>query len=606
MSNTAGRPSLLRTLAILAVLQTCLYGGIAFLSWEFDFDRAGVERPIVPVLVLFAAAFVAYLFAIRISTRAVQDRRLLAVIIGPAIVFRTVLLFSVPIQEIDIYRYVWDGAVSNAGVHPFQFSPEQVRIAAFKKGSGTVVRSTLRAVPATVPDPFLNADLRRIIRTLDHEPAMVDVLRRVHFGELPTIYPPVSQAVFAASEFMVPANSSVATHVFIMKCWLVGFDVATLFVLIGLLKLCRKPLGLCLIYAWCPLLLKEVANSGHLDAIAVFLTTLAVYLTVRLLVALKQSERSSVSKIMYGCGVALVLALAVGAKLYPVVLAPLVFAVLAGRIGFTKSLMPAAAFVGVTLCVVWPMLRRDFGTPPPSSTVAVVEAPPAATAPPTIVNGVPASDPSLGVTTFLRRWEMNDFLFLLVVENLKPNSQVPPERMAWFSIVPDGLRQQLVAAVTSSVGVTVTEVPFLCARAITAGVFLLLAGCFAWRAARTPDVSAFCEAGFLTLAWFWLLCPTQNPWYWTWALPLLPFARSRVWLLMSGLALLYYLRFWLSYHFPDTSILGSGYAGAQFFDFVVTWIEFAPWLVWLTVESLWPNRQRLPVSQPRAPAHGVD
>ena len=33
----------------------------------------------------------------------------------------------------------------------------------FKKGSGTVVRSTLRAVPATVPDPFLNhAPLGRI------------------------------------------------------------------------------------------------------------------------------------------------------------------------------------------------------------------------------------------------------------------------------------------------------------------------------------------------------------------------------------------------------------------------------------------------------------
>jgi hypothetical protein len=28
---------------------------------------------------------------------------------------------------------------------------------ASKKGSGTVVRSTLRAVPATVPDPFLDA-----------------------------------------------------------------------------------------------------------------------------------------------------------------------------------------------------------------------------------------------------------------------------------------------------------------------------------------------------------------------------------------------------------------------------------------------------------------
>ena len=40
---------------------------------------------------------------------------------------------------------------------------EQLTTQGFKKGSGTVVRSTLRAVPATVPDPFLNhAPLRRI------------------------------------------------------------------------------------------------------------------------------------------------------------------------------------------------------------------------------------------------------------------------------------------------------------------------------------------------------------------------------------------------------------------------------------------------------------
>ena len=32
----------------------------------------------------------------------------------------------------------------------------KTRLRGFKKGSGTVVRSTLRAVPATVPDPFLN------------------------------------------------------------------------------------------------------------------------------------------------------------------------------------------------------------------------------------------------------------------------------------------------------------------------------------------------------------------------------------------------------------------------------------------------------------------
>ena len=38
----------------------------------------------------------------------------------------------------------------------------------FKKGSGTVVQSTLQAVPATVPDPFLNhVEFRHIVRRWD-------------------------------------------------------------------------------------------------------------------------------------------------------------------------------------------------------------------------------------------------------------------------------------------------------------------------------------------------------------------------------------------------------------------------------------------------------
>ena len=102
----------------------------------------------------------------------------------------------------------------------------------------------------------------------------------------------------------------------------------------------------------------------------------------------------------------------------------------------------------------------------------------------------------------------------------------------------------------------------------------------------------FCEAGFLTLAWFWLLCPTQNPWYWTWALPLLPFARSRVWMAVSGFVLLYYLRFWLTYDWADTSVLGTGYMGSAFFDFVVTWLEFAPWFAWLTAGFFLRHRDK--------------
>ncbi len=106
----------------------------------------------------------------------------------------------------------------------------------------------------------------------------------------------------------------------------------------------------------------------------------------------------------------------------------------------------------------------------------------------------------------------------------------------------------------------------------------------AWCVRRTlqnPDVAVWLESAFLTLAWFWFLSPTLNPWYWTWVMPLLVFARSRVWQWMSGVVMLYYLRFWFIYQFPDTPLAGTPYAGAAFFDFVVTWLEFGPWLACL-------------------------
>jgi len=558
VGNGSSDRAALKTLAVLAVLSTCLYGLISLMSWRFEFDQPGSERPIVEVLVLFAAAFISYLFAIRIAARARQDRQLLAMIVVPAIVFRVVLLFSVPIQEVDIYRYLWDGAVSTTGVSPFRYSPDQVRAAA----------SSVSA----------DEELQELVGMLDREPALVEILRRVHFGQLPTIYPPVSQAVFAAAAFTTPRESSIATHVFVMKAWLVGFDVATLILVIGLLIVCRKPIGFCVIYAWCPLLLKEVANSGHLDAIAVFLATLAVYLAVRLLSRLRGDEAISAGRIGEGCVVAAVLALAVGAKLYPVVLAPLMLFVFASALGWRRTALPAVTFSVVMLCVLWPLLPQRNTASQEVPQVAAADSPPL---PPSVT---PLGDPSLGVKTFLRRWEMNDFIFLVIVENLKPLSHLESGRAAWFSVVPDSIREQIITSASVWSGMTEAEVPFLISRGITAVLFLVVACWLAWRAARTPDVRAFCEAGFLTLAWFWLLCPTQNPWYWTWALPLLPFARSRAWLAMSGLVLTYYLRFWLTYHFPDTAVLHTGYAGATFFDFVVTWIEFAPWLLWLAVE----------------------
>lgn len=556
-------------LAILAGLSISVYGIIAVLSWRFDFDSVTTDRPIIAVLCLFAVVFAFYLGAIRIAWQTRQSPRMLKLVIGSAIMFRVVMLFSLPIQEVDIYRYLWDGAVSTAGVSPFRYSPQQVSAAGLASNE--------------------DEELSRLAKMRDDDPALAEILHRVHFPELPTIYPPTSQAVFAAANLTTPSSSSVLTRVFIMKAWLIGFDIATLFAVIGLLRRCAKPVGLCVIYAWCPLLMKEVANSGHLDAIAVFLTTLSVYLIIRSLGFQPGNNKNKNKKKTQAGGISdnktqagkdnniktqagslgylllasIVLALAVGAKLYPIILAPLVIFSLAKQLGWRLTFAPAMAFALTTAVLLSAMVPGERSDSDQEQ----------------------VHDPSLGVVTFLRRWEMNDFLFLIIIENIKPTAQRGPHETAWFTVMPESVREAMVNSFAAGFDIDPGEAPFMIARATTAFLFFVFAITLAWRTAA-KDSAHFCEAAFLTIAWFWLLCPTLNPWYWTWALPLLPFARGRAWLVVSGLVFIYYLRFWLDYHFPTTAVLGTRYTGVAFYDFIVTWIEFAPWFVVLISHSL--------------------
>jgi hypothetical protein len=134
-------------------------------------------------------------------------------------------------------------------------------------------------------------------------------------------------------------------------------------------------------------------------------------------------------------------------------------------------------------------------------------------------------------------------------------------------------------------------VPFVLTRVVTTAVFLVIALGLAIRGMYQGDAAYWLEAGVLTIAWFWMLQPTQNPWYWTWAMPLLPFARSRAWLAVSGVVFIYYLRFWLTAHYKDALVPGTPWHGAHVFDYCVTWIEFAPVLLCLMV-GCWRGRRQ--------------
>ncbi len=505
----------------------------------------------------------------------------MVVIVGAAIGFRLITLFSVPIQEVDIYRYVWDGTVAAQGISPFQYTPDQVKTARWS-GSGD--------------DP----ELQRLVELCDRDPAVADILNQVHFAFLPTIYPSASQAVFWLAVRTTPHQATAHSRLVVMKAWLTGFDLGVLLVVVGLLNLCGLRPELCVVYAWCPLVIKEIANSGHLDSIAVFLATLAVYLTARV-VCRKTPLESGRSPLPAWVGLtmaALVLGAAIGAKLYPVVLVPLFCSVAWRRFGWQNLLAPGIVFSVVTVALLWPLLpgsitgqtrpidRSEINSSLPRLPIEIGD-PDSLKRQQLAGRQVVASgtDSSLGLTTFLKQWEMNDFIFMNVIENLKPKSLFPGVNLGWFAVLPDATRQSVVETTAELFSIPIRQAPFFATRLITSLVFLAIALWLAWQAMRRPGVQEFCRAAFLTIAWFWLLSPTQNPWYWLWALPLLPLARSRAWLAVSGLVLLYYSRFWFLYHFQNTNVWGSPWQGGAFFDYVVTWIEYAPWFVWLSIES---------------------
>lgn len=547
-------------LIALAALLIGIYAALAALSFQFGPDSQPVERPVLFAVGLLGIAFVGYILSIRIAVRSRPGKRFLATVFAASLLMRVVSLFSWPILEIDIYRYIWDGATALQQVSPYWYSPEQVL--------------------ESRADPSMPEDMRRLVALRDGNPALGTILSRVHYGELPTIYPPVSQAVFAVAVALTPSGADVFTYLTVMKLVLVLFDMATLILVVGLLKISERHMGWAVAYGWCPLVIKEVANTGHLDSIAVFLTTLALYLAACSLKVGLRSRRGRLQAILS----AAVLALAVGAKLYPIVLAPMMAWLWCRGQGWRWTAVCALTCTVLSGAIISPMIPpRDREDASYMADMPANDMPPPL---PAETDSLTPQDPSSGLKAFLQRWEMNDFLFLLVVENLRPMAHLERAERPWFSVVPERWRELLLSSLSEWAAIERGQAAFLLARFLTVAVFVVIALLLIWRLRHSNEPADWFRVAFLTLAWFWLLSPTQNPWYWLWALPLVPFARSRAWLAVSGLALIYYLRFWLIYHWPEQPLLGTAYSGAAFFDFVVTWIEFGPWFLWLAIESL--------------------
>ena len=247
-----------------------------------------------------------------------QESPPLRLILLWAILFRCCGLIGGPILEDDYFRYLWDG---------FQFA---------QYGTPYGIPPSDSFAIASIPIEFQR------------------ILDQVNYPDIPTIYGPTNQLLFLLGYWIQSGE------VWVLQALLIVFDLV---IVLLLSRLISTPY--LLLYAWCPLLIKEVAYTAHPDILGVALLLGSCLLRLR--------------GTFWLAGV--LLALAVGAKVFALLLAPFILK--------WRSVPMLLAFL-LTLAVLYA---------------------------PHLAQGV-SEFPSLAF--FAEHWQYNSFLYALLSQILTP------------------------------------------------------------------------------------------------------------------------------------------------------------------------------------------
>ena len=263
----------------------------------FFYDLPNGQMPFGRFFILYISAFILYLIVVIKVPEISAGRRNIFIVIAAAILFRLILLPGVPVHENDVYRYIWDGRVSVSGINPYKYPPIQASIKPKVDDLGPRSDSSDLETGLKPVSTVIGVDFERLKSIRDENPKFY---RRISFKDIPTIYPPFTQAVFAISTLLAPGS------ILFMKFIFVLFDMAVVFLLYMILKVMKRNPLYIVVYAWNPLVLKEFANSGHYDALAICCVMAAAYLVLK--------EKYLFSSISLGLGVL--------SKFYPVIFLP--------------------------------------------------------------------------------------------------------------------------------------------------------------------------------------------------------------------------------------------------------------------------------------------
>jgi alpha-1,6-mannosyltransferase len=146
----------------------------------------------------------------------------------------TLWLTTPPTLSDDVYRYIWDGRLMNAGVNPYAHPVDSPALDA------------------------LNTGFRQL----------------VNHPEMSTPYLPAAQ-IFSATVYRIAPENPLAFQVATSL-----LDLLTGLLVIDLLRHLELPASRALIYLWHPLVVVEFAHGAHVDAVMTLLVMAALWLVI--------------------------------------------------------------------------------------------------------------------------------------------------------------------------------------------------------------------------------------------------------------------------------------------------------------------------------------
>ncbi|MEM7372023.1 MAG: hypothetical protein AAF587_25630 [Bacteroidota bacterium] len=198
--------------------------------------------------------------------------------------FRLLAVGALPQLSDDYFRFIWDGRLLAQGINPF-----------------------LKVPSAYISDPEL-------ANTLGLTQSLYDGLNSKNYF---TIYPPILQGIFTLGAWIFPHH--VMGHIWLMKAFVFLSEGISLWILFRLLKKLALPLSWIGLYALNPLAIIELCGNLHFEALMIMGLLWAIWEF-----RCNRWLRASIP-----------FAIAVGSKLLPIMLLPL----LIKRLGWGKAIV---------------------------------------------------------------------------------------------------------------------------------------------------------------------------------------------------------------------------------------------------------------------------